>query len=772
MATLNINKALFDRLADLPHNEAIYEGALLSARAGFKVLPLKENSKNFVKNLGTEYATDNEEIIKHWFDPKSGMYRGYNLYGIPPDPIIVLDCDRHGKNDAFANTGLEMSDLIGTRVLTPSGGCHFYTSDSKVTFFRKTPGVDRKTSGNILPPSAINGQRYVWDWGGEPGSIPEKMLIALGGKTKKDKQAEIEEFASVASTEFLEELISHFDPDCDHDLWVRLGMALHDNDPGEGHLAVWVNWSSRSEKFKPGWCETKWASFRHDKSKRVTLAWMIYEARKLGREPNPNDTKFSGINIDAYEAVMKMNERFMYTIQGGHSIITFTKNRDGSSCFTRTSPSDFKGLVASNLTPILVGDRYTPAAVYWLGSKYRREGNMVMEYPGEEAEGDYNMYQGFAIKPVPCDPSEIQFFLDHTLNVICNGDKEHCEFLLDMLAFKFQRPLDLVGTALVLAGKEGTGKSGYGEFIRLIVGPHHSLKVSTRDSLLGPYSGGIAGKIFVVGEEAVFSAHKGEAERLKALITESPLDYNEKFVRQWNQRNCLFLMFTTNENWAVPAGMDSRRFFVLKVSDTRKKDREYWLQYFSLLGEDRNKQKPNNPEYLGKVLYYFLNRKVTRDVSEAPITAELLEQRKLTNMESMEAAFVEWVRRVFVWAREDEEMFTGVGDKENAFSVVSYKDEYWIENAKMYADFKEFYRKHCPRGRGVGTEADFKNRLSDLGMISSRIKKGSLKVGSGRYPGNPTSQVRLVRKVDQEELEKQLAAQYPLFYEYDDEETD
>ena len=764
---LNIDLMFFKSLEDMEQARAIYEAALTYIRMGFKILPQKRDAKGYIKNLGIENATDSPDVIKHWFGP-GGPYEGYNILGVCPPGIGVIDVDRHGKNNGFENAGIELEDMIGLVVYTPGGGAHYYTSD-KISFLKKIPGIDKKTAC-LLPPSVSNGVRYYWGGGGEPSALPEKMMLALGGQLPK-KKTEIVEFAGIAPDEFLQELLTYFDPGGPYDEWCNVGMALHDNDPGQGHLDIWIAWSENSEKFKPGECERRWETFSTDRTRKVSLAWMIYEARQRGRINTPSDVKYSGINLDAYETVMKMNERFMVTSQGGNSIICITKDSDGYMRYTRTTPGDFKGLVAANLPPILVGERYVPAAEYWLKSKYRRDGEMVMEYPGTERLGDINLFQGFAIKPVPCVPSDIQFFLDHTLNVICDGNKDHYEFLLDMLATKFQKPLDLVGIALVLKGKEGTGKSSFGEIIRLIIGHVHSAKVSTRNSLLGDYSGGMADKIFVSGEEAIFSAHKGEAERLKALITESPLDWNQKHVRQWSQRNCLFLMFTANENWVIPAGMDSRRFLALKVNDKYMSGDPYWREGFLPLMGKNHRNEPNNPEYLGRILYFFLSRKISHDISKVPVTKELVEQRKLTNADSMDAAFVEWVRRTFVEVKEDETLITGAG-KEFEFAIVTFKKEQWIQSSNFYADFRHFYVRHYSKGRGCGTEQDFKNRMSALGMTRQRVKKGWLKVGAGKYPGPPDSKISISKRIDPSVLEEALAKQYPLFMELDDEEAE
>jgi hypothetical protein len=766
---VNIDRELFDKIThnqDIVHG--VYDAAKLYITMGWRILPIKVGTKSYFNDMGIEYASDDIEDIERWFNPQTGQYKGANILGVCPRGILAYDFDIHGQRDSFKSLGIEPNDLNGLRVRTPTGGFHLYASDAVVPMTKNLKGVEKKTFC-MLPPSRIKGLAtpYAWDTGGAPGELPPLVLAAMGGKKASKKEEPLETFAEVASTEYLQELLSHFDPGCDHQEWAMIGMALHDNDPGEGHLGIWIDWSKLSpEKFQEGLCEKKWASFSNQKARKVTLAWMLSEARKRGRVPAPSDMKYSGVNMDAYEATVRMNKNYMYTRQGGPSVIRIDKGPDGYERYTRLGAGDFKNMDAANLPPIMAGERAIPAAKHWLDSRFRREGNMVMEYPEDVQEGDINMFQGLAIKPVPSEPSEIQFFLDHTLNVICAGNQEHCDFLLDILAAKMQRPLDLIGIAIVLKGREGTGKSSFGEVIRLIIGEANSGKATTSKALVGDFSGGMAGKIFVVGEEAVFSPHKGQAERLKAMITETPLDWERKGVDVWSQRNCILLLVTTNENWAIPAGQDSRRFFVLAVSDLYMGKTAYWRdQYMPLLGKN-HRNEPNNPEYLGKVLYYLLNRKVKSDLTRALVTEELKEQRKLTNIDSFESVFVEWARQLFVKVPQNTSEIEGSSGY-FTFSVVTYKGERWIEYNNLYTDLRRHYNKFNSKGRGVGTEKEFKDRLEAIGMVGMRVKIRSLRMGAASYPGPPENKINIVRLPD--DLETKLAAQYPQFTESFDE---
>lgn len=81
----------------------------------------------------------------------------------------------------------------------------------------------------------------------------------------------------------VEELLPHLDPDCGHDEWLRVGMALHhQGQADEDWLAAWDEWSAGSGKHVEGECERRWRSFktlRSVGSGGVTLASLVRDTK-------------------------------------------------------------------------------------------------------------------------------------------------------------------------------------------------------------------------------------------------------------------------------------------------------------------------------------------------------------------------------------------------------------------------------------------------------------------------------------------------------------
>ena len=77
-------------------------------------------------------------------------------------------------------------------------------------------------------------------------------------------------------------------PADDHDLWLRSGMAVHSEYPGEDGFAMWDAWSQGSDRYNARAARDTWRSFKPGK---VTIATLWHEAKARGyrRPKTPAD---------------------------------------------------------------------------------------------------------------------------------------------------------------------------------------------------------------------------------------------------------------------------------------------------------------------------------------------------------------------------------------------------------------------------------------------------------------------------------------------------
>jgi hypothetical protein len=100
--------------------------------------------------------------------------------------------------------------------------------------------------------------------------------------------------------------------------------------------------------------------------------------------------------------------------------------------------------------------------------------------------------------------------------------------------------------------------------------------LSSLSQIAGRFAGHLCDVLFVVCNEGVWGGNKEGQGILKSMITDDfqPMERKGKDIVAVS--NFKRILFSTNENWAVPRGMDDRRYVVCDVSNKRKGDYAYW----------------------------------------------------------------------------------------------------------------------------------------------------------------------------------------------------
>jgi hypothetical protein len=100
------------------------------------------------------------------------------------------------------------------------------------------------------------------------------------------------------------------------------------------------------------------------------------------------------------------------------------------------------------------GTHWQPAAEYWLCHEDRRQyiSGVVFDPAGQTRPDCWNLWSGFAVEP---PQSDWPLMRNHIREVICSGNDEHFEYLLNWAALMFQRPERQVEVAVVVRGKKG-----------------------------------------------------------------------------------------------------------------------------------------------------------------------------------------------------------------------------------------------------------------------------------------------------------------------------
>ncbi|UGA44082.1 DUF5906 domain-containing protein [Bradyrhizobium quebecense] len=193
-----------------------------------------------------------------------------------------------------------------------------------------------------------------------------------------------------------------------------------------------------------------------------------------------------------------------------------------------------------------------------------------------------NFWRGFDVTPSPA--GHYTNFRDHLLNNVCDSDPGLFNYVFGWMAHLVQRPRERPGTALVLIGRRGTGKSKVGEVLGSLF-PAHYFQVDDARYITGQFNEHMASCLLLQAEEAIWAGDKAAEGRLKGLITSEMQMIESKGVNAIRMRNFVRVIMTSNESWVVPAGMDERRFVVLDVNPRCAQNHEYFAEMDKQLNE-------------------------------------------------------------------------------------------------------------------------------------------------------------------------------------------
>jgi hypothetical protein len=276
------------------------------------------------------------------------------------------------------------------------------------------------------------------------------------------------------------------------------------------------------------------------------------------------------------------------------------------------------------------GEKWKTLGNAWLDSRQRRQYKGIEFRPDPiEAEckpGFYNLWQGFSVEPKK--GASYAIFRDHLLNNICGGSQKNYLWLFGWFAQMFQRPREKLGTAIVLRGPMGAGKTKVGEIFGSLVQSHY-FQIDNPRYLVGQFNAHMASCLFLQADEAVFAGDKAVEGHLRGLITGDRQMVESKGVDPIRLPNYIRLMMTSNEDWVIPAGKEERRFACFDVAGHAMQNHEYFAEMTAQLDDG------GREALLFDLLSFDLSKVNLREI---PKTSALLEQ-KIHSLDAIDQFF-------------------------------------------------------------------------------------------------------------------------------------
>ena len=401
--------------------------------------------------------------------------------------------------------------------------------------------------------------------------------------------------------------------------------------------------------------------------------------------PNGGRTPAALMKGQSFDMIDEMNAQFALITRVSIRILhEYWDEKQGRHMFDLITRADFDTLTAA-MPKVKRDNRWIAASTHWLQSPRRRELKGIDFIPDGQREDYYNLWQGFAVEP---DSSGCcKRYLDHLLENVCQGNQEYYEYLLNWMADAVQNPAKKPGVSIVLQSEErGTGKGTAVKYFGELFGEQF-LELHQSSHLFGNFNAHLRNALIVFADEAFWAGVKSDAGVLKAMVTSEQHMIEPKGKDPYSVPNYIHLIIATNENWAVPAAVDERRFFVLEVGSKHKQD----TAYFAAIEDEMN----NGGR---EALLYFLKTRDLKnvDLRKYPETGANVRQKILTNPL---LAFIH--ERV-----KDGEWFLGDGVWHQQVSRSKLHSRYlgWLREMgrKGYNgtqnDFTDALMKLCPEG--------------------------------------------------------------------------
>ena len=231
-----------------------------------------------------------------------------------------------------------------------------------------------------------------------------------------------------------------------------------------------------------------------------------------------------------------------------------------------------------------------------------------------------NIWSGFKAQKVEVvDMSIVNVLLNHIREVWCCNNDIQYKYILSWFAQIIQTPYKKTGVALVLYGRQGTGKSlPLDIMLEYVFGKDISLATTGIGRLTGNFNNSLRGKLFTKCDE-VSNINSGNEnfhavfDKMKDNITGNLLEIEQKGKDCLQIDNINNFVFTTNNSFSIKIEENDRRYNPLEVSDKYMKNHEYFDNFLEVLS---NENAGNH------ILTYFLQYKDLVDVRKIP-TSEL-----------------------------------------------------------------------------------------------------------------------------------------------------
>jgi len=318
----------------------------------------------------------------------------------------------------------------------------------------------------------------------------------------------------------------------------------------------------------------KWAYKEHD------LSLSIPDDFDENNYVDSNESQFLDMAAEFEKNHALIEKRSIYISQSADKIITMSRQQLLTSYEYMTYGENDKGVPL----PFL--------------SRWMKCNNNIRKYsdigiypkPSLCPNDIFNMWTPFAMELFtdPFDPhlDGKDFIMNH-FKILCNNETNVYEYFCDWISHLFQYP-EQKSIVPCFISKQGTGKSKAIECICNMIGSNKVLETrQPSEDVWGTFNPLMANAFLVNLDELSKSDTIKSMGIIKGLITQPTITINNKGVNKYVIPSYHRFIISTNSEDPIPTSDDDRRFIIIRCSDEKIGDKEYFKKLHDYVNDIR-----------------------------------------------------------------------------------------------------------------------------------------------------------------------------------------
>ena len=288
-----------------------------------------------------------------------------------------------------------------------------------------------------------------------------------------------------------------------------------------------------------------------------------------------------------------------------------------------------------------------PKGKVWLSHQKRKEFTDIRFLPNanpDTLESTLNEWVGWGDGKEDVPATGFSLWDQHTKEVVCDGNPDLYEWLMDWLADIVQDPTTKSGTCFVMQGGFGKGKDSFASYIGRAIGEHYFMEVTQPEQVTGKFNNWMSSVMLVFANEAIFAKGHKHMPILKSLITDERQAYEEKFGAVRQGASYCRVMMASNELHVIRKEIGDRRFTVANVDKTMSKD--FWNSYY----REYNNGGPR------ALLAHLLKRKYDKATIRRPFMTKAGEAQVLESLRTIPMWWLNCLITGYIPLREDRHL--------------------------------------------------------------------------------------------------------------------